>query len=301
MRSRRNARHEAGALLLFPLPAVIVILVAQAFPVLYSLVMSFRDWALASSLTPGGFVGLANYAKAFRDPVFLHAFVVSLEFCAAATVLEIVLGFILAYFTVGESRGLRVVRTILILPMVIAPVANGTIWRMILNPQYGLLNAVLGLVGAHGPDWLGNPGLALLSVIGIDIWQWTPYAMVVFCAGLSLIPPELYDAAQVDGASRVRALRSIVIPYLVPVIFIVLLFRIVDTFLVIDAIYTTTFGGPGFSTNVVTLYVYWQALRYFNISFGSALSWLISILTLAVAFTLMRAQRRLQHSIWGVS
>ena len=125
--------------------------------------------------------------------------------------------------------------------------------------------------------------------------QWS-----VSVTGLSLIPPELYDAAQVDGASRMRALRSIVIPYLVPVIFIVLLFRIVDTFLVIDAIYTTTFGGPGFSTNVVTLYVYWQALRYFNISFGSALSWLISILTLAVAFTLMRSQRRLQSSIWGV-
>jgi len=298
---RRNVRHEVGALLLFPLPAVIIILVAQAFPVLYSLTMSFRDWALASSLTPGGFVGLANYVKAFHDTVFLHAFAVSLQFCVAATLLEVVLGFILAYFTMGESRALRVARTILILPMVIAPVANGTIWRMILNPQYGLLNAILSTFGARGPDWLGNPVLALVSVIAIDIWQWTPFAMVVFCAGLSLIPPELYDAAQVDGASRTRVLRSIVIPYLVPVIFIVLLFRIVDTFLVIDAIYTTTFGGPGFSTNVVTLYIYWQALRYFNISFGSALSWLISILTLATAFTLMRAQRRLQSSIWGVT
>jgi multiple sugar transport system permease protein len=298
-RSSSKTHHEAGTLLLFVVPAALVILVAQAFPVLYSLQMSFRDWALVSSTTPGGFVGFANYAKAFHDPVFLHAFLVSLQFCLAATVLEVVLGFLLAYFTVGETRFLRVARTILILPMVIAPVANGTIWRMILNPKYGLLNAVLSLVGLRGPDWLGNPTLALVSVIAMDIWQWTPFAMVVFVAGFSLIPQELHDAAQVDGASRPRILRSIIIPYLVPVIFIVLLFRIVDTFLVIDAVYTTTFGGPGFSTNVVTLYVYWQALRYFNISFASALSWMISVLTLAAAFTLMREQRRLRTSLWG--
>lgn len=286
--------------MLFALPALAIILVAQAFPVIYSLVMSFRNWSLASSLTPGGFVGLENYAKAFHDKVFLNALAMSIFFCVVATVLEVVLGFILAYFTVGESMALRVARTILILPMVIAPVANGTIWRMILNPQYGLFNVALNHIGLNSVDWLGNPSLALCSVIAIDIWQWTPYAMIVFCAGLSLIPNELYDAARVDGASRFRILRSIIIPYLVPVTFIILLFRIVDSFLVIDAIYTTTFGGPGFSTTSVTLYTYWQAMRYFNISYASAVSWLISILTLGVASGLMHVQRKVQLSIMGV-
>lgn len=183
--------------------------------------------------------------------------------------------------------------------MVIAPVANGTIWRMILNPTYGLLNTLIGYMGVHGPNWLGIPNLALVSVIFIDIWQWTSFAMVVFLAGFSLVPLELYDAAYVDGASRLRMLVSIIIPYLYPIIFIVLLFRLVDTFLVIDSVYTTTFGGPGFSTNVVTLYVYWQALRYFNISYASALSWMVSFLTILAAFIILRRQRKVRTALWG--
>ena len=294
-----RSRHDAGTLIAFLLPALLVIVLSQVFPVLYSLQMSFRDWALAKTQVPGGFVGLANFVKAFSDSVFLHALEVSVLFCFVATSVEMVLGFILAYFTTGTGLVLRVARTILILPMVIAPVANGTIWRMILNPTYGLLNAMLAMVGIHGPNWLGVPGLAIVSVIGIDVWQWTSFAMVVFLAGFSLIPLELYDAAYVDGASRPRMLRSIIIPYLSPIIFIVLLFRLVDTFLVIDAIYTTTFGGPGFTTNVVTLYVYWQALRYFNISYASALSWIVSLITLVTAYVILRWQRNVRTALWG--
>jgi multiple sugar transport system permease protein len=299
MANRARFRHDAGTLILFLIPAFVVIIVAQVFPVLYSFQMSFRDWALAKSQTPGPFVGLANYAKAFSDSVFVHALRISVLFCIAATALEIVLGFILAYFTTGSGLILRIARTILILPMVIAPVANGTIWRMILNPKYGLLNSLLGYVGLQGPNWLGIPSLALVSVIFIDVWQWCSFAMVVFLAGFSMVPLELYDAAYVDGATRLRMLRSIIIPYLYPIIFIVLLFRLVDTFLVIDSIYTTTFGGPGFSTNVVTLYVYWQALRYFNISYASALSWMVSFLTILAAFMILRRQRKVQSALWG--
>jgi multiple sugar transport system permease protein len=294
-----RSRHEAGTLVLFLIPAFAVIIVSQVYPVLYSFQMSFRDWALAKSQTPGPFVGLANYAKAFSDSVFIHALKISVLFCVAATTLEIVVGFILAYFTTGGRLILRIARTILILPMVIAPVANGTIWRMILNPKYGLLNTLLRYIGLQGPNWFGIPRLALISVIFIDIWQWSPFAMVVFLAGFSIVPLELYDAAYVDGASRLRMLRSIIIPYLYPIIFIVLLFRLVDTFLVIDSIYTTTFGGPGFSTNVVTLYVYWQALRYFNISYASALSWMVSLLTILAAFVILQRQRKIQSALWG--
>lgn len=293
-----RSRHDAGILIAFLIPALVVIVLSQVFPVLYSFQMSFRDWALVKTQVAGGFVGLANYAKAFSDSVFLHALTVSVLFCFVATAAEMVLGFLLAYFTTGTGLALRVARTILILPMVIAPVANGTIWRMILNPTYGLLNTVLAAIGIRGPNWLGVPSLAVVSVIGIDVWQWTSFAMVVFLAGFSMIPLELYDAAYVDGASRPRMLRSVIIPFLSPVIFIVLLF-LVDTFLVIDSIYTTTFGGPGFSTNVVTLYVYWQALRYFNISYASALSWIVSLITLVTAFGILRWQRAVRTALWG--
>jgi ABC-type sugar transport system permease subunit len=157
----KNAR-ERRALLLFLVPSFIIILVSQAYPLLFSFSMSFQDWALSRSLKPQGFVGLQNYVKAFQDPIFVNAFRISLMFCLVATTLEIFLGFLIAYFTVGHSLVLRLSRTILILPMVIAPVANGTIWRMILNPQSGLLNQLLGYLGINGPNWLGVPRLALL-------------------------------------------------------------------------------------------------------------------------------------------
>jgi ABC-type sugar transport system permease subunit len=123
--------------------------------------------------------------------------------------------------------------------------------------------------------------------------------MVVFLAGFSMIPNELYDAAQVDGAGRLKVLRYIIVPFLYPVAFIVLLFRIVDTLLVIDVIYTTTFGGPGFATNVITLFIYWQALRYFNISYASATSWILSFLTLLIAVFVLRTQLAVQKKLWG--
>jgi ABC-type sugar transport system permease subunit len=288
--------RENKSYAVFIIPALLIILFSQTFPVLYSIQLSFREWSLAVSQAPQGFVGLKNYISAFSDEVFIHALKISVIFCIFATLFELILGFILAYFTVGESFVLRIVRTILILPMVIAPVANGTIWRMILNSRYGLLNSVLNLLGIESLNWLGTPDLALVSVIGIDIWQWTPFAMVVFIAGFSVIPTELYDAAEVDGAGRFRILRSIIIPSLIPMILIVLLFRIVETFLVIDAIYTTTFGGPGFSTQTVTLFIYWQSLRYFNLSYAAATSWIISVITLFIAFLILKWQQKKQFT-----
>jgi ABC-type sugar transport system permease subunit len=297
---KKKKFYEKRALILFILPAGLVIIFSQAYPLIYSFFMSFLQWELAESLEPKGFIGFQNYLRAFKDSVFLNAFKISIIFCIIATSFEIVLGFIIAYFTLGENLFLRLARTILILPMVIAPVANGTIWRMMLNSQSGLINQLLGFVDIQGPNWLGIPGLALFSVIIIDIWQWTPFAIIVFSAGLSMIPKELSEAAEVDGAGRVKILRYIIIPYIFPIAFIVLLFRLVDTLLVIDAVYTTTFGGPGFSTNVITLFIYWQALRYFNISYASATSWLLSILTLTMAFSIIKWQNRVQKRLWGV-
>ena len=292
--------RENVKLFLFIIPALFIILLSQAFPLSYSFVMSLLDWELAKSIKPRGFIGFANYVRAFKDPIFLNAFRISLIFCVIATTLEIIFGFILAYFTIGEKLVMRIVRTILILPMVIAPVVTGTIWRMILNTNSGLLNLLLGYIGVQGSNWLGEPSLALMSVIFIEIWQWTPFVFIVFSAGFSVIPVEVYEAAKVDGAGRFTILKSIIIPYLIPVIFIALLFRIVDTLLVLDSVFTTTFGGPGFSTNVITLFVYWQSLRYFNISYASAASWILSLLTICIALFLIKSQNTIKNRLWGL-
>jgi multiple sugar transport system permease protein len=301
IKSMKRKENESNKLFLFILPALLIILLTQAYPLIYSLIMSFRDWELVRSMKPKGFVGFANYIKAFKDPLFVNAFKISLIFCVFATTFEIVLGFVLAYFTTGGEFVMRIIRTILILPMVIAPVVTGTIWRMILNTNTGLLNILLGLIGIDGLNWLGDPTLAFRSVIFIDVWQWTPFAFIVFSAGFSIIPLEVYEAAKIDGAGRLIILKNIIIPYLIPVTFIALLFRVVDTLLVLDSIYTTTFGGPGFSTNVITLFVYWQSLRYFNISYASATSWILSLITVSIALFLIKSQNTIKKRLWGIS
>ena len=161
----KNNFHEQFGLVLFILPAVVILLFSQLYPLLYSLVMSFRDWALARSLQPGGFVGLQNYMTALKDPLLLNAVRISVIFAFFSTTFTILLGFTLAYFTVGENILMRLSRSLLIIPMVIAPVASGTLWRMMLNPRTGLINQLLGFVGIKGPVWLGTPTLALFSVI----------------------------------------------------------------------------------------------------------------------------------------
>jgi ABC-type sugar transport system permease subunit len=289
---KRNYRERLG-LFLFILPALLILIFSQVYPLLHSLVTSFQSWNLAQSMTPLGFAGFQNYIEAFKDPLFANAARISVLFSIASTTATILFGFILAYFTVGERFVFRLARSLLVIPIAIAPVASGTLWRMILNSRSGLLNQFLGFAGIKGPAWFGTPELALLSVIMVDIWQFTPFAIVVFSAGFTIIPKELYDAAAIDGAGRFKILRYIILPHMVPITFIVLLFRVVDSLLVLGAVMTTTFGGPGFSTNVISLYIYWQALRYYKLSYGAALSWILNIVMVLIALFLLRLQRRI--------
>lgn len=293
-RTIRRRWSENWTLGLFVLPALLVLVVSQLYPLGYSLYLSLVDWALARSPTPGGFVGLANYTKALGDPVFRHAFGLSALIAIVATVVEVCVGTLFALLTVGERRSVRVVRTVLLLPMVVAPVAVGTLWRMLLNARSGLVNVILGALHLPTPDWLGAPGTALAAVVGVEIWQWTPFVMVILVAALSALPHELYEAAAVDGAGRGQMLRAITLPLLVPVLVLVTMFRLVDAFMILDAVYTTTFGGPGFSTTVLTFYIYQQGLRYYNISYAAAASWLLLLTSLLAATLLLWVRRRAQ-------
>jgi multiple sugar transport system permease protein len=285
---------DTALYLFFLAPALLFLLVAQAYPLAYSLWTSFQDWTLARSPVPQGFVGLANYARVLQDPVFLNALRVSLSFAAAATVAELLLGLPVAYLVAGEHRILRLSRTALIMPMLVAPVVVGTTWRMLLNTRVGLVNHLLSLAGLSGPDWLGTPETALLSIILVDIWEWTPFVMIILVAAITVLPQEPFEAAQVDGASRWQVFRHVALPLLIPVLVLVGLFRLIDNLMVFDTVYTTTFGGPGFSTQSLTLYIYWQGLRYFNISVAAAASWLFLVLTLAIAVALIAWGRRLE-------
>jgi ABC-type sugar transport system permease subunit len=283
---------ERGILIAFIVPAVAIVVVAQFYPLLYSLYISLVDWTLSRSTEPGDFVGLANYTKMASDGVLLQAVGRTIWFGLLSTAAQIVLGFILAYLTMGETLALRVARTILILPMVIAPVAVGTIWRMMLSARVGPVNQVLRNLGLPTPDWLGDPTLAMVSIVIIDVWEWTPFVFVIFAAALSSLPSEVLKAAEVDGATPWQILRMVILPMLAPVGLLVVMFRLLDALLTLDIVFTTTFGGPGFATHTLSFWIYQQGLRYFNISYAAAISWasLIGCMLLVVGLLIWRAR-----------
>jgi len=283
---------ERGILIAFIVPAVAIVVVAQFYPLLYSFYISLVDWTLSRSTEPGDFVGLANYTKMASDSVLLQAVGRTIWFGLASTAAQIVLGFILAYLTMGETLALRVARTILILPMVIAPVAVGTIWRMMLSARVGPVNQVLRNLGIPTPDWLGDPTLAMVSIVIIDVWEWTPFVFVIFAAALSSLPSEVLKAAEVDGATPWQILRMVILPMLAPVGLLVVMFRLLDALLTLDIVFTTTFGGPGFATHTLSFWIYQQGLRYFNISYAAAISWasLIGCMLLVAGLLVWRAR-----------
>ena len=282
---------ERGPLVALLLPAVAVVGVAQGWPLIRSLQISFLDWSLARSPLPGPYTGFSNYTKAMSDTVFLGAFEFTALLAVCSTVLQMVLGLSLALLAAGEGFVFRLSRTLLLLPMVVAPVAAGTMWRMMLSGRVGPVNRVLAALGIDGPNWLGDPGWARLSVILIDAWEWTPFVTIVFAAALASLPQDVIRAASVDGAGRWRVFRDVVWPMLLPAAILVGMFRVIDGLLTLDVIFTTTFGGPGFTTHTLGFWIYQQGLRYFNLGTAAAMSWLLLILCVLVACVLLAWRR----------
>jgi len=165
-------------------------------------------------------------------------------------------------------------------------------WRMMLSGRVGAINHVLGLLGIAGPDWLGDPNLAVLSLVCIDAWEWIPFVMVIYVAALASLPPAPLAAAAVDGATPWQVLRHVVWPMLLPLTVLVTMFRLIDALLTLDVVFTTTYGGPGFATHTLSFWIYQQGLRYFNISYAAAASWLLLLACMLIAGALITLRTR---------
>jgi len=269
-----HSRHDAPWLIAFVLPAFLIVVAVQFYPLAYSALLSVQEWSLTESQAPKGFVGLDNFVRELGDETFRRSVRNSVWITGGAVFLEMILGVCLAYLTMGSSWRMRAVRTLLILPMVIAPVAAGTLWRILLNYRAGLLNHLLSLIGIQGPQWLASPDWALVSVIMLDTWQWTPFVLLVAGAAIASIPGDLLEVAAIDGASRWQTFVYIELPLLMPLLLLTLVFRMLESLLSLDSIYSLTFGGPGFSTYTLTFYIYTQGLRNFNFGAAAASSWI---------------------------
>jgi multiple sugar transport system permease protein len=261
-------------------PAIIVMIVILLYPLAYSFVMSFFRWDLGDS-TP--FIGVRNYSDALSGHQFQQSLRNQIIFSIISIAIEVCAGMGIAVLVNSKLHGLRLARTLLLIPPMIAPAVVGLNFRWLFNEQYGFLDAILRDLHLPIVPWLSDPNWALTSVIIADVWQNTPLMVLLFLAGLQSLPQEPLEAAAVDGASPWAAFWTIVLPLLRPIIMIALMLRIIDTFRTFDTVWLMTQGGPGGATNLVTVYAYLLAFQ--GIDFGHAAA--VSYIALAISLVLL--------------
>ena len=285
-----SARLRRRRGLWFVLPAVIVILLISIFPLIYSLGVSFFSWNLLNRGQGWQFVGFGNYIHALQDARFQLALLHTAEIAAPALALELTFALGLALLLNRKIPGRAIFVSLLVIPVMIAPAAVGMMWRLLFGVEYGAINGFIQYVmGINiAPDWLGSPKLAIWSIAAVDIWQWTPFVMMLLLAGLANIPDEFYEAARVDGATPFRSFIYITLPLLRLPIIVVFLMRLVDMLKLFDMLYVLTEGGPGGSTETITFYTYFVGLRFLRIGDGAAMSILIVILATIIVTIYLR-------------
>jgi len=288
------ARSEERRFFGFLTPWMIGFVLFGGGPVVASLVISFTNWSL---LAPPTWAGLANYQKLVADPLFYKSLVNTLYFGLGSVALGITTSFLLAILLNQRVRGVGFFRTVFYLPSVVAGVATAVLWVNILNPDYGLLNTLLGYVGIKGPGWLIDPNWAIPGLILMAVWG-SGNTIVIYLAGLQNVSPSLYEAATLDGAGWWRRFWSVTVPQMSPVIFFNLVTGLIASFQSYALVLVMTSGGgrgggggPNNSTLMLGLYIYQQAFQSFNMGYASALSWamfLVIGIVLGVQFMLSR-------------
>jgi len=274
---------------LFVGPALIVMNLLGLFPLIYSFYVSFHRWILVKPHLGFTFVGLGNYIKLFSDPVFLHSLGVTVHLTAVAVGSQFGLGFGIALLTNVEVRkyqpikGVRIMRTALLIPYMLMPVTVGTIWRMLYDPRYGLINYFLGLVGIPPRTWVGDPTLALYSIAVADTWQCTAFIMLITIAGLKALPRWPYEAASIDGASVWQTFRYITLPLLKPVLLVAIVMRLIDAFRIFDKIMVLTYGGPGETTLTLSVFTYRTGFAFYKMGYASAASYIMLAIVLVIS------------------
>ncbi|MEL6965854.1 MAG: sugar ABC transporter permease [Pseudomonadota bacterium] len=294
----RTAAINRLAPYVFIAPAAVIMLIALVYPLGYMVYGSFLDWDPSQSISEAEFIGLGNYTKLLNDPAFLESLSVTLIFAFVVVSVEMLLGVGLALLLDRNLRGMSILRTLFILPMMIAPVVVGLMWRYMYHPTVGTFNRTLESVGLEGVDWLGQH--ALLSVIIADIWQWTPFIFILSLAALQSLPKSALEASRIDGATPWQQIVYIKLPLMMPVLIVTCLLRLIDAFKVLEVILVMTEGGPGLSTEILALRISRTATEFRELGTAAAMSnyllMLLMVFTVAMfAFTRWqeaRAQRQ---------
>ena len=263
---------------LFMAPALVLIAVVTIYPMIYSMIISFQDVRLAR-INQAEFVGLDNYIRLLGDTAFHRSLLLSIIYVIGSVLGSLVLGLGLALLFDRDLHGMVLWRSLLIVPMVVTPVSIGLTWRMMYSDQTGVINFALGQLGLPRPLWIESPDTALVSVILVDIWEWTPFMFLILLAGLRSLPLSPFESARVDGASAWQRFIYLTLPMLWPVIAVAVLLRAIDALRIFDQIFIMTRGGPAQATDLFSLFLYRTGFKHAYISYAAALSWVLLILT----------------------
>jgi multiple sugar transport system permease protein len=275
----------------FVMPGIAWVLIFTVFPLIYSFRLAFMRSRLGQKQT---FVGLDNFARAFTDYRFWDVLEWTVIFVFFSVTLTVTVGLLLALLFNREMRGQKVFRALFTMPLFTAPIALGYLGLTIFHEQVGAVNTVLGALGMVTlPAWFSNVWLARFAIILVDMWQWTPFCFLVLLAGLQGLPEEIYEAAYLDSSSSVDIFRFITLPLLTPVLFTVIMLRLVEAFKILDIVFAMTGGGPGSSTQTYSYYIYLTGLRNFNAGYASALAYILLFVMAAIAFYFFGRLRRL--------
>ena len=277
---------------IFIIPVLGLILAITIFPLIYSIGISLTYYYLPAGISPR-FVGIKNYITAFQDSVFWNSVKITFKIAIPALFLEFFIGFALALLLNGVRKGRTIITSFLVSPVMIAPAAAAMAFRLLYHPQYGPINAFLSTLFRKPVQiaWLGSPEISFFSILLVDVWQMTPFVMLILLAGLSGISEELYESAKVDGGSPFQMFRYITLPLLRLPIIVAILIRMIDLLKFFDLVYVLTMGGPARTTETVSFFTYFAGLRFFRVGYGAALSLILLFMVVALTSLFLRVTR----------
>ncbi|MFV8185794.1 MULTISPECIES: sugar ABC transporter permease [unclassified Streptomyces] len=286
-RSAAARRRDLPAALVLILPAVAGFAVFFAYPTLRGIYLSFTDFHV---LTPPQWVGLANFQQMFGDDVFWHSLLVTVYFVALSVSFGTLISLVTAVVLHRVTRS-SLLRGVILLPFLISNVIAALVWQWMLDPSLGIVNSALKHLTGHSILFLGSGGWAIPSLAAISVWKWMGYYALLIFAGLQTIPSTIYEAGRVDGASETQMFRRLTVPLLRPILVMVVVLTVINSFQVFDIVQVTTRGGPANASNVLQMYIYDKAFRQFDFGYAATLSLALFALLITVTFTQLRLAR----------
>ncbi|MBB1598488.1 carbohydrate ABC transporter permease [Variovorax sp. UMC13] len=276
---------------IFPLPAIVFVAMLMVFPVLYTGYLSFTNWNLTSGM-PASFVGTDSYVRVLTEPRFLHAIGRTVAFTVLAVGIEGVLGVAAALILNRAFLGKDLAKLLLLLPLVATPVAIGIVFNLFYDPTIGLVNYLLQAVGLPTGLWVSHENTVLISLVLVDVWQWTPMITLIVLAGLASLSDEPVEAARIDGASEWQIIRWVTIPMVMPVILTALILRLVDALKTFDIIFAMTGGGPGYASETLNIMGFKYSFEYFRMGQSAVILVVLFLVVFACSLGIVKLRGR---------